>query len=105
MVFCLCLCRRVIVLKKDTLSMYMDELRLSELILSYSAKSEQAWSHRYFLVFHLVVASFLVLSLVDCVVLLANQRYLHGIQDYFSRLHILIKLIPFFSSFVITDAY
>ncbi|XP_031398743.1 protein prenyltransferase alpha subunit repeat-containing protein 1 isoform X1 [Punica granatum] len=38
--------RRAIALEKDALSTYMDELRLSELILSYSAKSDQAWSHR-----------------------------------------------------------
>ncbi|KAK4773118.1 hypothetical protein SAY87_028137 [Trapa incisa] len=46
--------RRAIVLKKDTLSMYMDELRLSELILSYSAKSDQAWSHRRWVIKRIV---------------------------------------------------
>ena len=32
--------------KKQQLSMFMDELLLSALVLSYSPKSEQAWSHR-----------------------------------------------------------
>ncbi|CAJ1948095.1 unnamed protein product [Sphenostylis stenocarpa] len=39
-------CRKLIVSKKQQLSMFMDELLLSELVLSYSHKSEQAWNHR-----------------------------------------------------------
>ncbi|GER33199.1 protein farnesyltransferase alpha subunit [Striga asiatica] len=38
--------RKVIVLKKQLLPMFMDELLLSALILSFSPKSERAWSHR-----------------------------------------------------------
>ncbi|XVF06410.1 hypothetical protein REPUB_Repub06bG0046400 [Reevesia pubescens] len=38
--------RKLIVSKKQQLSMFMDELLLSALVLSYSPKSEQAWSHR-----------------------------------------------------------
>ncbi|KAG4393549.1 hypothetical protein GLYMA_03G113500v4 [Glycine max] len=38
-------CRKLIVSKKK-LSMFVDELLLSELVLSYSPKSEQAWNHR-----------------------------------------------------------
>ncbi|TKY70411.1 prenyltransferase alpha subunit repeat-containing protein 1 [Spatholobus suberectus] len=39
-------CRKLIVSKKKQLSMLVDELLLSELVLSYSPKSEQAWNHR-----------------------------------------------------------
>ncbi|KAF6142061.1 hypothetical protein GIB67_001258 [Kingdonia uniflora] len=35
-----------IIAKKQTLSLFMDELLLSALILSYSPKAEHAWSHR-----------------------------------------------------------
>ncbi|GMI94273.1 hypothetical protein like AT1G10095 [Hibiscus trionum] len=38
--------RKLVVLKKPQLSMFTDELLLSALVLSYSPKSEQAWSHR-----------------------------------------------------------
>ncbi|XVE62726.1 hypothetical protein DITRI_Ditri06bG0142500 [Diplodiscus trichospermus] len=38
--------RKLVVSKKQQLSMFMDELLLSALVLSYSPKSEQAWSHR-----------------------------------------------------------
>ncbi|CAI0560455.1 unnamed protein product [Linum tenue] len=38
--------RKLIVSKKTQASMFTDELRLSALVLSYSPKSEQAWSHR-----------------------------------------------------------
>ncbi|CAA0824313.1 Protein prenylyltransferase superfamily protein [Striga hermonthica] len=38
--------RKVIVSKKLLLPMFMDELLLSALVLSYSPKSERAWSHR-----------------------------------------------------------
>lgn len=38
--------RKLVASKEESFSMYMDELRLSELILSYSPKSDQAWSHR-----------------------------------------------------------
>lgn len=40
------LCRKLIVSKKQDLSIFMDELLLSELVLSYSPKSDHAWSHR-----------------------------------------------------------
>ncbi|KAK7286988.1 hypothetical protein RJT34_22379 [Clitoria ternatea] len=39
-------CRKLIVSKKKQFSMFADELLLSELVLSYSPKSEQAWNHR-----------------------------------------------------------
>ncbi|CAL5195266.1 unnamed protein product [Lathyrus oleraceus] len=39
-------CRKLLVSKKKQVSMFVDELQLSELVLSYSAKSEQAWNHR-----------------------------------------------------------
>ncbi|XP_058743308.1 uncharacterized protein LOC131616090 [Vicia villosa] len=39
-------CRKLLVSKKNQVSMFVDELLLSELVLSYSAKSEQAWNHR-----------------------------------------------------------
>ncbi|PIN25380.1 Protein geranylgeranyltransferase type II [Handroanthus impetiginosus] len=38
--------RKSIMLKKLLFPMIMDELRLSSLVLSYSPKSERAWSHR-----------------------------------------------------------
>ncbi|KAJ0078591.1 hypothetical protein Patl1_23158 [Pistacia atlantica] len=38
--------RKLIASKKQLLPIFMDELRLSALVLSYSPKSEQAWSHR-----------------------------------------------------------
>ncbi|KAL1546136.1 protein prenyltransferase alpha subunit repeat-containing protein 1-A-like [Salvia divinorum] len=38
--------RKLIVSKKQLFPMFMDELLLSALILSYSPKSERAWSHR-----------------------------------------------------------
>ncbi|XP_057764349.1 uncharacterized protein LOC130985396 isoform X2 [Salvia miltiorrhiza] len=38
--------RKLIVSKKQLLPMFMDELLLSALVLSYSPKSERAWSHR-----------------------------------------------------------
>ncbi|KAK9175196.1 hypothetical protein WN944_027202 [Citrus x changshan-huyou] len=38
--------RKLIVSNKQLLTILMDELRLSALVLSYSPKSEQAWSHR-----------------------------------------------------------
>ncbi|KAK4851960.1 hypothetical protein QYF36_019785 [Acer negundo] len=38
--------RKFIVLKKQLLPMFIDELLLSALILSYAPKSERAWSHR-----------------------------------------------------------
>lgn len=39
-------CRKLLVSKKKQVSMFVDELLLSELVLSCSPKSEQAWSHR-----------------------------------------------------------
>ncbi|KEH17834.1 uncharacterized protein [Medicago truncatula] len=39
-------CRKLLVSKKKQVSMFVDELLLSELVLSCSSKSEQAWSHR-----------------------------------------------------------
>ncbi|WJX41082.1 hypothetical protein P8452_28490 [Trifolium repens] len=39
-------CRKLLVSKKKQISMFVDELVLSELVLSCSPKSEQAWSHR-----------------------------------------------------------
>ncbi|KAL3850694.1 hypothetical protein ACJIZ3_012576 [Penstemon smallii] len=38
--------RKLLVSKKQLLQMYMDELLLSTLVLSYSPKSERAWNHR-----------------------------------------------------------
>ncbi|KAF9601250.1 hypothetical protein IFM89_018360 [Coptis chinensis] len=38
--------RKLVVLKKQQFLLFMDELLLSALILSYSPKSEHAWSHR-----------------------------------------------------------
>ncbi|GFQ05888.1 protein prenyltransferase alpha subunit repeat-containing protein 1 [Phtheirospermum japonicum] len=38
--------RKLIVSKKKLFPMFMDELILSALVLSYSPKSERAWSHR-----------------------------------------------------------
>ncbi|KAL6575742.1 hypothetical protein OROHE_000723 [Orobanche hederae] len=38
--------RKLIVSKKQLVPMFMDELVLSALVLSYSPKSERAWSHR-----------------------------------------------------------
>ncbi|EXB93160.1 Protein prenyltransferase alpha subunit repeat-containing protein 1 [Morus notabilis] len=38
--------RKLVALKKHPLSMYMDELHLSALVLSYAPKCENAWSHR-----------------------------------------------------------
>ncbi|XP_030959469.1 protein prenyltransferase alpha subunit repeat-containing protein 1-like isoform X2 [Quercus lobata] len=38
--------RKLVVSKKQQLSMYMGELLLSALALSYSPKSDQSWSHR-----------------------------------------------------------
>ncbi|KAK7834783.1 protein prenyltransferase alpha subunit repeat-containing protein 1 [Quercus suber] len=38
--------RKLVVSKKQQLSMYMGELLLSALVLSCSPKSDQAWSHR-----------------------------------------------------------
>ncbi|XP_047981126.1 geranylgeranyl transferase type-2 subunit alpha isoform X4 [Salvia hispanica] len=38
--------RKLIVSKKQLFPMFMDELLLSALVLSYSPKSERAWSHR-----------------------------------------------------------
>ncbi|XP_002268977.1 uncharacterized protein LOC100255283 isoform X1 [Vitis vinifera] len=38
--------RKLVLSKKQDLSMFMDEFLLSALVLSYSPKSEQAWSHR-----------------------------------------------------------
>ncbi|GLT57815.1 hypothetical protein SLA2020_307620 [Shorea laevis] len=38
--------RKLIVSKKKQFSMFIDELLLSELVLLYSPKSEQAWTHR-----------------------------------------------------------
>ncbi|KAK7401390.1 hypothetical protein VNO78_12824 [Psophocarpus tetragonolobus] len=43
-------CRKLIVSKKKKLSVFIDELLLSELVLSYSPKSEQAWNHRRWVV-------------------------------------------------------
>ncbi|XP_004515362.1 uncharacterized protein [Cicer arietinum] len=39
-------CRKLLVSKKKQVSMFVDELLLSALVLSCSPKSEQAWSHR-----------------------------------------------------------
>ncbi|KAL3620199.1 hypothetical protein CASFOL_035111 [Castilleja foliolosa] len=39
--------RKLIVSKKKLLPMFMNELILSALVLSYSPKSERAWSHKY----------------------------------------------------------
>ncbi|XP_054779866.1 uncharacterized protein LOC129287668 isoform X2 [Prosopis cineraria] len=39
-------CRKHVLSKKNQFSMFMDELHLSALVLSYAPKSEQAWSHR-----------------------------------------------------------
>ncbi|CAN1246928.1 Protein prenyltransferase alpha subunit repeat-containing protein 1-B (Fragment) [Linum grandiflorum] len=42
--------RKLIASKKQQASMFIDELRLSALVLSYSPKSEQAWCHRRWVV-------------------------------------------------------
>ncbi|XP_022746632.1 protein prenyltransferase alpha subunit repeat-containing protein 1-like isoform X2 [Durio zibethinus] len=42
--------RKLVVSKKQQMSMFMDELLLSALVLSYSPKSEQAWSHRRWII-------------------------------------------------------
>lgn len=42
--------RKLILSNKRLLPILMDELRLSALVLSYSPKSEQAWSHRRWVV-------------------------------------------------------
>ncbi|MED6193422.1 hypothetical protein PIB30_019348 [Stylosanthes scabra] len=39
-------CRKLVVSKKQQHSMFLDELHLSALVISYSPKSEQAWNHR-----------------------------------------------------------
>ncbi|XP_057458363.1 uncharacterized protein LOC130749092 [Lotus japonicus] len=39
-------CRKLVVSLKKQVSMFVDELLLSELVLSHSPKSEQAWNHR-----------------------------------------------------------
>ncbi|KAI7749591.1 hypothetical protein M8C21_021893 [Ambrosia artemisiifolia] len=39
-------CRKEVVSKKQNIMLYFDELTLSTLVLSYSPKSERAWSHR-----------------------------------------------------------
>ncbi|XP_028751322.1 protein prenyltransferase alpha subunit repeat-containing protein 1 isoform X2 [Neltuma alba] len=39
-------CRKYVLSKKNQPSVFMDELHLSALVLSYAPKSEQAWSHR-----------------------------------------------------------
>ncbi|KAI3517092.1 hypothetical protein L1887_16299 [Cichorium endivia] len=39
-------CRKDVVMKKQNIMLYLDELLLSTLVLSYSPKSERAWSHR-----------------------------------------------------------
>ncbi|CAN1271112.1 Protein prenyltransferase alpha subunit repeat-containing protein 1 [Linum perenne] len=38
--------RKLIASKKQQMTMFIDELRLSALVLSYSPKSDQAWCHR-----------------------------------------------------------
>ncbi|KAJ7978173.1 Protein prenyltransferase alpha subunit repeat-containing protein 1 [Quillaja saponaria] len=38
--------RKLVISKKHQLSIFLDELLLSALVLSYSPKSEQAWNHR-----------------------------------------------------------
>ncbi|KAK9059849.1 hypothetical protein SSX86_020553 [Deinandra increscens subsp. villosa] len=39
-------CRKEVVSKKQNIMLYFDELKLSTLVLSYSPKSERAWTHR-----------------------------------------------------------
>ncbi|KAD2393212.1 hypothetical protein E3N88_40189 [Mikania micrantha] len=39
-------CRKEVVSKKQKIMLYFDELKLSTLVLSYSPKSERAWTHR-----------------------------------------------------------
>lgn len=39
-------CRKLVVSKKQVFNLFMDELHLSSLVLSYSPKSERAWGHR-----------------------------------------------------------
>ncbi|KAJ0493020.1 putative protein geranylgeranyltransferase type II [Helianthus annuus] len=39
-------CRKQVVSKKQNVTLYFDELTLSTLVLSYSPKSERAWTHR-----------------------------------------------------------
>lgn len=39
-------CRKEVVSKKQNIMLFLDELKLSTLILSYSPKSERAWTHR-----------------------------------------------------------
>ncbi|KAJ9553734.1 hypothetical protein OSB04_017779 [Centaurea solstitialis] len=43
-------CRKEIVSKKQSIILYLDELLVSTLVLSYSPKSERAWSHRRWVV-------------------------------------------------------
>ncbi|GJR75694.1 protein prenyltransferase alpha subunit repeat-containing protein 1 [Tanacetum coccineum] len=38
--------RKEVVVKKHNMTLYLDELRFSALVLSHSPKSERAWSHR-----------------------------------------------------------
>ncbi|KAI3734560.1 hypothetical protein L6452_14031 [Arctium lappa] len=43
-------CRKEVVSKKQNIMLYLDELVVSTLVLSYSPKSERAWSHRRWVV-------------------------------------------------------
>ncbi|XP_024991715.1 protein prenyltransferase alpha subunit repeat-containing protein 1 isoform X2 [Cynara cardunculus var. scolymus] len=43
-------CRKEVVSKKQNMMLYLDELLVSTLVLSYSPKSERAWSHRRWVV-------------------------------------------------------
>ncbi|XP_022937607.1 protein prenyltransferase alpha subunit repeat-containing protein 1 isoform X1 [Cucurbita moschata] len=52
--------RKFILSKKQHLSMYLDELLLSKLVLSYFPKSEQAWCHRRWVIKLLVQKGYTV---------------------------------------------
>lgn len=70
-------CRKLIVSKKLILTIFKDELLLSALVLSYSPKSERAWSHRLYTSWHLHLL--LCKANVSCTC--AFMLYLHNLLN------------------------
>ncbi|XP_008441833.2 uncharacterized protein LOC103485879 [Cucumis melo] len=96
--------RKFILSKKQNLSIYLDELLLSKLVLSFFPKSEQAWSHRRWVIKLLVEKGHSVeeilkkeSELVERIAEMSKMNYRawnhrHWLVSYMSREQVLYEL-------------
>ncbi|GFP78724.1 9-cis-epoxycarotenoid dioxygenase nced1 chloroplastic [Phtheirospermum japonicum] len=82
--------RKLIVSKKKLFPMFMDELILSALVLSYSPKSERAWSHRW--VIKMLAGKCANLQEIDSKMNYRAWNYRCWLVSYMSNSQVLLEL-------------